>query len=287
MAASFLLGLDEERTLDAMGNAGTQAAGLWQFLASGAMSKHLHTGRAAEAGVVSAQLAGHGFTGARDILEGEQGFFAALAPAGKPRDLLAGPDAPWQIHQTSIKPWPSCRHTHPLADAAFAARANDVAMTDPAAIRDVRIHTYGAALAVCDRPHPVTDYQAKFSLQHVAAAVLTDNRLGFDSFDAVARARLAPLRRKITVIRDPVIDRAYPDQWGCRLQLLPVEGEPVVFSREHALGDPELPLEKDALIAKARELFAHGGMDEPDRMIDAVLAMAAGALPPPLSWLLP
>ena len=287
MAASHLLGLDETRTLDAMGNAGTQAAGLWQFLASGAMSKHLHTGRAAEAGVVSAQLARHGFSGAGDILEGKQGFFAALAPKGRPEVLLADPDAPWQIHQTSIKPWPSCRHTHPLADAAFSAIAAGASMADPAAIGKVRIHTYRAAITVCDRPHPDTGYQARFSLQHVAAAVLADNRLGFDSFDAAARARLAPLRRKITVSRDPAIDRAYPDKWGCRLELIPVAGKPVVFSREQALGDPELPLAKEALTAKARELFVLGGMDEPERMIHAVLAMAGGAPPPPLSWLSP
>ncbi len=282
MTASLLLGLDEEHTLDAMGNAGTQSAGLWQFLASAAMSKHLHTGRAAEAGVVSAQLASHGFTGARDVLEGAQGFFAALAPEGRPLDLLAVPDAPWQIHRTSIKPWPSCRHTHPLADAAFAARA---AMTDTE-IREVRIHTYGAALAVCNHPQPETDYQAKFSLQHVAAAVLADGRLDLDSFDAAARARLAPLRRRVKVCCDSVIDRAYPQKWGCRLQLFPVTGKPVVINREQALGDPERPLATDALIAKARTLVVHGGMDEPERLIDGVLAMAAGAPPPPLSLLL-
>ncbi len=70
MAAARLLGLDAEKTVHALGNAGTQAAGLWQFLDTGAMSKHLHAGHAAEAGVRAAELAKHGFTGPPAVLEG-------------------------------------------------------------------------------------------------------------------------------------------------------------------------------------------------------------------------
>ena len=47
-AACKLLALDKEQTVWALGNAGTQAAGLWEFLRDGAMSKHLHPGKAAQ-----------------------------------------------------------------------------------------------------------------------------------------------------------------------------------------------------------------------------------------------
>ena len=43
VAAGKLMGLDREKLLHAIGSAGTQAAGLWQFLEDGAMSKTLHT----------------------------------------------------------------------------------------------------------------------------------------------------------------------------------------------------------------------------------------------------
>ena len=65
--------------LDALGSAGTQAAGLWEFNADGAMSKHLHPGKAAFNGVLAADLARAGFTGATRILEGERGFFRAMS----------------------------------------------------------------------------------------------------------------------------------------------------------------------------------------------------------------
>src|SRR3546814_1101474 len=51
-SSDLLLGLSPAAMVDALGNAGTQSSGLWQFLDTGAMSKHLHAGRAAEAGQI-------------------------------------------------------------------------------------------------------------------------------------------------------------------------------------------------------------------------------------------
>ena len=78
-AAGSLLGLNTDQMLDALGSAGTQAAALWEFNADGAMSKHLHPGKAAMNGVLAADLARIGFTGATRILEGERGFFRAMS----------------------------------------------------------------------------------------------------------------------------------------------------------------------------------------------------------------
>jgi len=63
-AAASILRLTSSQMLDALGTAGTQAAGLWEFNADGAMSKHLHPGKAAFNGVLAADLARLGFTGA-------------------------------------------------------------------------------------------------------------------------------------------------------------------------------------------------------------------------------
>ena len=117
MAVAALLKLDAPATVHALGNAGTQSSGLWQFLETGAMTKHLHAGRAAAAGVLAADLARFGFTGPPAILEGAKGLFTAACPDADPGAIARDPDGPWQLLQTSIKPWPSCRHTHPAADA--------------------------------------------------------------------------------------------------------------------------------------------------------------------------
>jgi 2-methylcitrate dehydratase PrpD len=94
MAAAELLRLSEDAAVWALGNAGTQSCGLWQFLESGAMSKHLHTARAAESGLLAALLAAEGFSGAPDILEGPKGFYAGLCPDPAPEAVTADPDNP-------------------------------------------------------------------------------------------------------------------------------------------------------------------------------------------------
>ena len=91
MACATLLGLDEEQTADALGNAGTQASGFWEFMETGAMSKHLHAGRACESGMLAAELAQFDFTGSPEILEGKKGFFAAMCDDPNPTDSWPKP----------------------------------------------------------------------------------------------------------------------------------------------------------------------------------------------------
>ena len=84
-AAGSLLKLTADQMVNALGTAGTQAAGLWEFNADGAMSKHLHPGKAAMNGVLAADLARVGFTGATRILEGTRGFFEAMSRGPRQR----------------------------------------------------------------------------------------------------------------------------------------------------------------------------------------------------------
>jgi 2-methylcitrate dehydratase PrpD len=93
MGVASLLGLDAPATVHALGNAGTQSAGFWQFLETGAMTKHLHAGRAAEAGVLAAELASLGFTGPPAILEGTRGLFAATCPDADAQAVIRNPDS--------------------------------------------------------------------------------------------------------------------------------------------------------------------------------------------------
>ncbi|MHB8947298.1 MAG: MmgE/PrpD family protein, partial [Bacillota bacterium] len=102
-AAAKLLGLDADGIASALGSAGTQAAGLWEFLADGAMSKHLHPGKAAMNGILSALLAREGFTSASRILEGERGFFIAEAAEYDPARVTAGFGRPYKIEEDSYK----------------------------------------------------------------------------------------------------------------------------------------------------------------------------------------
>ncbi|MFA5122474.1 MmgE/PrpD family protein [Zavarzinia sp.] len=280
-AAGRLLGLGSGAMVDAFGNAGSQAAGLWQFIETGAMTKHLHAGHAASAGVTAADLAARGFSGPPAILEGARGFFRATCPDAQPDAVLAEPDAPWALRRTSIKPWPCCRHTHPAIDAALELAPKLEGRT----IERVEVETYGAALDVCDRPEPQSPYEAKFSLQHTVAAALADGKVDFDSFEAPAREAHAPLRPRIGITLGDNYAAAYPAAWGSAVTVSLEGGERLAAARTHAKGDPEAPLDQDEMIAKARMLMqkAKIGPALANRLIVGLLAFAEDGPLPDLS----
>lgn len=283
VAAASLLRLDQTAAVNAFGNAGSQSSGLWQFLETGAMTKHLHAGRAAESGVIAADLAKLGFTGPPKILEGEKGFFAGACPDAIPENTIKEPDALWQLRQTSIKPWPCCRHTHAVIDAALWLR-EQMGEDVENAIAHIEVRVYQAALDVCDRPEPDSEYAAKFSLQHTVAIALLDGRVDFAAFTEQARGRTANLRRKVKLILEPEIHNDYPKAFGGEVCLRLYNDKVLTRRCTDAKGDPEAPLNREEMIAKAEFLLGHGGMENPSPLIDAILAMAGGAPIPALPF---
>ena len=278
MAAAHLLDLEEEETVNALGNAGTQSAGLWQFLDTGAMSKHLHAGRGAEAGVVAAELAALGFSGPPEILEGEKGFFAGTCPDATPEAVIENPDGPWQLHETSIKPWPSCRHTHPTIDAALELHAQ--IGSNP--IDDISVGTYQAVVDVCDRPRPNSVYEAKFSLQHCVATASTKGHVDFDSFEENTRDAMAGHRQKVSLKAVEPYHSAYPKDWGSIVEVTLKNGEKLTARRNHCKGDPQDALSAGEMRHKARMLLDFGGVQDPEKLIENILAMANDKAPPVL-----
>src|SRR3954454_20405282 len=64
------LGLNVRQIVDALGIAGSMAAGIIEYLAEGAWTKRLHAGWAAQSGIRAALLARSGFIGPRPVFEG-------------------------------------------------------------------------------------------------------------------------------------------------------------------------------------------------------------------------
>ena len=258
MAAATMLDLDLQQTVNALGNAGTQSSGFWQFMQTGAMSKHLHAGRACESGLLAAELAAHGFTGSPDILEGEKGMFAGMCPDPIPEAILAAADDPWQLLLTSIKPWPSCRHTHPAIDCALELHAR----LNGAEIKRIDVDTYQAALDVCDRPEPENEYQAKFSLYHCVSIALQNGAVNLDSFTEQARKQTSDLR-KLTALHvvEPFASR-YPISWGSGVRVTTQNEDVVTAERKDCKGDPELALDDSEMRVKAMNLMQYGGLSE-------------------------
>lgn len=271
-AASDALGIDDEATVWALGNAGTQAAGWWQARLEPVMSKQLHTGHAAWAGLCAAQLAQAGFTGPRFILEGEKGFYAALCPDARPQRVLA-PESTWLIHETSLKPWPACRHAHAAIDATLGLRER----LGGGALQfaKARVETYADAVSFCATVHPGSRTEAKFSLPHCVAVAALYGAPVPESFDAPAYldpAVMALASRVQCEVTEPFAS-AYPAHFGAKLSVVLPDGQAQAHAVTDARGDPELPLTQQALFDKAAVLMAYGRVPQPRSA--AVLRAAA------------
>lgn len=281
MAAARMLGLAPAPAVWAMGHAMSLAGGVWQCRNEPGMTKHLHVAEAARRGVQAALLAQAGLAGPRLILEGPQGFFAALAPGGSPGEVLR--DAPgWRIDEVSFKPWPACRHAHPAIDAALALRPG----IGGRRVRAVRVETYADAILFCDRPAPRSAAEAKFSLQHSVAVALAKGEPELADFDSPERApdAIAALRRATAVAPRDRFTAAYPAHFGARVEVTLDTGEPLSAEVADAWGDPEAPMDAAAVAGKFRTLCAAGGLSrsEAEAICDAVLALPSAERTDPL-----
>ncbi|MGD9040939.1 MAG: MmgE/PrpD family protein [Desulfobacteraceae bacterium] len=252
--AAKILGLDEKQVVWALGSAGTQASGLWEFLVESAMSKQLHPGKAALNGLLSALLAQKGFTGARKILEGEKGFFRATCEDFDQEKSLAGLGKNFLFERNSLKYYASCGHTHSAIESILqATEANPM---DAGEIERVDVSVYQAALDLLEKVEPSTPYVAKFSLPFCVATALKYGHVSTGDFieTRLQDPELLQLMEQIEIHSDPQLSLQYPAKWPARVEIITRDGKSLRGSSDYPKGDPENPLEERDVIEKFRDL---------------------------------
>ena len=249
-----LYGLDSQRFGHALATAATFAAGLQQAFRMDSMSKPLHAGRAAEAGLLAAQLAREGVTGSADVLDGEAGLGRAMGDGPDWRAAVATLGQVFHIEAMTFKNHACCGHTFAAIDAALVLKqrlgitADDVAR--------VQVATYRPALEVAGNPQPRTAPEARFSLPYVVATGLRFDRVRLAAFtderlqDPQTRALMA--RIELTV--DAELDAAFPGRRAARVSITTHDGRHESFLQPTRKGDPELPLSDADLDDKFIEL---------------------------------
>jgi 2-methylcitrate dehydratase PrpD len=249
-ATASLLKLPVQQIVHAFGSAGTQAAGLWQFLDDGAMSKQLHTAHAASAGIVSAQLAQRGFTSATKIFEGHKGFLAAMSKDARPEILTEDLGRTYRINTNSFKRHASCRHTHAAIDAALALRCK-VRAGD---IQTVQVDLYPAGFHLLDGVEANSGYAARFSVPFTVATALTRGRVGLAEFENIDALDIRTMMKRVRLVSDPALGKHYPEKWPARVTATMMSGDSVTAIVEYPKGDANNPMSLDELQEKFRML---------------------------------
>jgi 2-methylcitrate dehydratase PrpD len=261
LAVSALLKLDRQRTLWALGNAGSKTGGLWQMRNEKVLTKQWHNAETARSGLMAALLAKQGVSGPEYILEGPQGVFQGMSHDADPK-LFLRKSSQWRIYDCSFKPWPACRHAHPAMDV-FKQLVDAHHLTQDQ-IEQIEVGVYKDAQVFCDRLNPGTELEAKFSIQHALAAILQwgEPKLEHYAPEAYKSAACTRLRALIQLSEDCQLEQSYPNHFGAKCKILLKNGKSISAYQQDTLGDPEKPLTKQQRETKLSMLLTKAGVDE-------------------------
>ena len=245
-AACYALNLNKTETTNALGLAGTQASGLLESDHSGSMGKHLHAGKAAQSGVLSALLAKEGFTGASSIIEGKEGFLSAMVNDNtKDKKLKIGN---FHIQDVYFKKYPICRHLHSTIDAASCIlNKNSIKKED---IQKIIVKTYKIAANHANYD-PKTTEAIRQSLPVSLAIAVKNGNLSLDNLKI--DNEIAKISSKIVTECDANLDGLYPYK---RSSKVIIQTGDHYYSKRVDLqkGEPENQFTRNELMDKFIEL---------------------------------
>jgi 2-methylcitrate dehydratase PrpD len=265
-----LLGLDREATRRALSLGATQAGALRENF--GTMTKPFHAGRAAESGVVAAELAALGFTASPNGIEADRGFFRA-AGGGYTAEMIDGRlGHPWTFASpgVSIKPHPSGSLTHPgMAVMQDLIRRHDIR---PEHVTHVSVGTNHNMPNALIHHRPATELQAKFSMEFCMAILLLERKAGLEQFtdEVVNRDDVQAMIRKIDFGVHPDAEAAGFDKMTTIVEITLDDGRVVKGTADFGKGSPANPMSDDELSEKFRQCAAWGGLDRQrtERVLD-------------------
>jgi 2-methylcitrate dehydratase PrpD len=260
-AAAKILNLDPNQMVNALGIAGSQAAGSMEFLADGSHTKRFNAGWAAQSGIMAALLARDGFTGPRTILEGKHGFLHAYAAASNPDRLISDWARPYHIMKTSIKPYSCCRYKQGAIDCILKVMQENG--LQPSDVEKATIGILSAGFPLVAEPlhlkqNPKSIVDAQFSMPFGAAVAILYGNAALDEYilENIHSTRVKALMQKISCARDSRLDEAFPKKWPAWANILTTSGQTYVAAVDYPKGDPENPLTWDELIEKFNTLVA-------------------------------
>ncbi len=249
-AAAEALQLDRKQFAHALATVTTFAAGLQQAFRMDSMSKPLHAGRAAEAGVVSALMAREGVTGSLDVMAG---FAAAMGdrPDFEPGLATLGRD--FHITRMTFKNHACCGHTFAAIDGALELKKR--MKIEAADIEAIEVATYRAGLEVAHYEEPRTPAEGRFSLKYVVATALTHGSVRLAAFEQqrLEDPATKKLLQKIKTTIDPELDAAFPGKRAARVAIR-AKGKREEWLQPTRIGDPDAPLSDRMLEEKFFEL---------------------------------
>ncbi|HLI10320.1 MAG TPA: MmgE/PrpD family protein [Alphaproteobacteria bacterium] len=274
LAAAALMGLEPDAMTNAIGIAGSQAGGLFEFLANGSTAKHIHGGWPAHAGIVAAELARAGMSGPGTVFEGRFGFYRAYARSSQCAErlgvLIDDLGRTWHLPDAAFKAYPCCHYIQPFLECLETILAQGIAAE---AVETIYCHVpREEAPLICEpweaKLRPASAYQAKWSLPYCLAARLLNGQLDVETFDRTALdERLLSAARMVRWT--PVEHTGFPEHYSGRMELITRQSARYTAEVRDVLGGPRRPFGDERLRQK---FISNASRRLTDNGVDRVLA---------------
>ena len=249
-AAAKLYGFDPEQCARALGIAASESAGLRENF--GTMTKPFHAGRAAESGIIAADLVALGWTASDEILEAPRGFFKAAGGGWDPAAIQDKLGHPWTFASPgiSIKPFPSGSLTHPaMTEMLRLIRKNDIR---PDQVASVDVGTNRNMPNALIHHHPTDALQGKFSMEFCMAVLLLYRKAGLNEFtdEMVRRPEVQSMIERIRFGVNDEAERAGYNKMTTILDIHLTNGKTISGRTDFAKGSPADPMSYEDVSAK-------------------------------------
>ncbi len=258
IAASYLLGFDEETRFQAFAAACVAASGMLKVLDDGSELKPYNVAKTALLSLTAIQMAKAGFIGHSDPLGG-RGFIKMMT--GKENVELKPVliNGTYAIMKSYTKPYASCRYTHPSVEAAIHLRTH----VKPEDVVQIDIKTYDLAVSGHDHTDIPGSYSAKMSIPYATVAGLMFGKAGLQEFSEkmIRDAKILDLTRKVKVTADEDLSAAFPSVQAAIVTIKTKNGE-YTEHVDYPKGEPENPLTEEEFRDRYDGLMEYAEVDK-------------------------
>ena len=268
-SCASLLRLDAAAAKNAIAIGCNLGVGLKEALKS-SDSQPIQVGRSCEGGILAAQLAAAGATGADAIIE--EGFLRAFADGAAAAGIADGLGTEYRVSETYLKIHGGCRGNHAPVDVAQDLVRDHSVRPDEIAALEVRVDsvTYAAEIH-----QPVNGNQAQFSVAFAVAVALVKGDASVFRYtdETLADPNVRAMMKRICVVVDTSLDAGYPDKRGATAEARLRDGRRLTAHIDNAKGEPESPLSAADIERKFMTLAGELLGPAAERVRDLVIAL--------------
>lgn len=261
VGVAVMLGYTRDEVKDAFSAASLASYGTLKVLEDVSELKPYNCAKAALNGYIAAAMAKAGFVGPNDALTGDTGFLKMMASQHN-EEILIGERDFFYVEKIYLKPYASCRHTHPEIEAAFNIRKE--MGFDIEKIQSINVLTYKGVLGKHDGNEIYGESSARMSIPYSIAVALQTGKAGIAEFESpyVDNPFILGLNKMVVIKGDDELSKLVPDKRVAIMTITQSDGKEFTCKVEYPKGEPENPLTPKELYAKFSEMCAHGGRTE-------------------------